>query len=243
MNTSDQNSAELLYFQDNKCLTLHWHSFECIVHSTSAAIDNCFLQDLSQFVVSVSNWDSAIWQSRAQNHSCSVHTDMPKNGVSHQMIYCAWYTSFYQLIFTSYCSPITHNISLTETLGQATKESWSTKDVLCATLCSLLCSSMFVLHWPSPTAFLPISVYFILAKPLWEHVTWHPHPAALSIPDAQLHCFVNYEIHRLPWNHLCGDLHNPTGNSSCANVRCPRCFHVWYARCLPLDNGWLSEFG
>ena len=47
MHNSDQITVQLQYVQDQKLLTLHSHSFECIVHSTSGAIDNCFYHDLT----------------------------------------------------------------------------------------------------------------------------------------------------------------------------------------------------
>jgi len=47
MNNSDQITGVLPYLQDHELLTLDWWSFYCIVHSISAAIDNCFHHDLN----------------------------------------------------------------------------------------------------------------------------------------------------------------------------------------------------
>jgi len=41
----DQITVELPHLQNYKSLTLRWHSFQCIVHSISAAIDNSFHDD------------------------------------------------------------------------------------------------------------------------------------------------------------------------------------------------------
>jgi len=65
MHNNDQVTGELPYLQDHKLLTLHWHSFQWIVHSTSAAVDNCLHPDLTLSVLFRPHWNSALWQSRA----------------------------------------------------------------------------------------------------------------------------------------------------------------------------------
>jgi len=120
MHNSEQITVQLPYLQDHKSLRLCWRPFQCIVHSTSGAIDNCFHHDLNILVVFLTDWDSALWQSWAQEHSCTVRSHRTRSYLSCQMIHCACYTSVYQPIVTSYCLPFAHNISLTETLGQAT---------------------------------------------------------------------------------------------------------------------------
>jgi len=80
----------------------------------------CFHHDLNLLVVFLTDWDSALWQSRAQWYSCTVRSCMTKIYISCQKINWACCTSVYQPIFRSYCSPFAHNISLTETLSQAT---------------------------------------------------------------------------------------------------------------------------
>jgi len=118
MHNIDQVTGALRFLQDHKSLTLRWPSFQCIVHSSSAAVHNCFHPDLTVPVGFLLDWDSTLWQSWAASLSCTVHSHTTRNDVSCQKIHCACYTSIYEQIFTSYL-PFAHNISLTETLGQA----------------------------------------------------------------------------------------------------------------------------
>jgi len=120
MHNSNRITVWLPYLQHHKSLTLRWPSFWCIVHSTSAAIDNSFYHDLNLLVFILRDWDLALWRSQAQWNSSTVHTHTPKIDVSCQMLHWACYTSIHQPIFTSYCSQFAHNISLTKTLGQDT---------------------------------------------------------------------------------------------------------------------------
>ena len=46
--------------------TNRWRSFWCIVHSTSAAIDNSVYHDWNSLIAFLSDWDLALWQSRVQ---------------------------------------------------------------------------------------------------------------------------------------------------------------------------------
>jgi len=66
MHNSDQMTVQLPFLQDHKSLMLRWRSLRYIVHSISAAIDNCFYHDLNLLVIFLSVWDSALWQSRVQ---------------------------------------------------------------------------------------------------------------------------------------------------------------------------------
>jgi len=120
MNNSDHVTRELPYLQDHKSFTHRWPTFHCIVHSTSAAVNNRFHHDLTLLVVFLSDCDSALRQSRVVYYWCTVHSHTTKHDVYRQMIHCICYTSVYQPIFTSYFSWFTQNIYLTENLGQAT---------------------------------------------------------------------------------------------------------------------------
>jgi len=168
MHNNDQVTSELPYLQDQKSLTLRWRSFWFIVHSTSAAIHNCFHPDLTVPVGFLLDWDSPLWQSRAASSSCTVHSHTTKNNVSGQKIHCACNTSIYEQIFTSYL-PFAHNISRTETLGQATK-SWWTIDAFCPTFSSLLFLSGFQVHWRSLKPFQPVTLTSMSAKPIRAHI-------------------------------------------------------------------------
>ena len=116
----NQITIQLPYLQDQKLLTLHWHSFWCIVHSTPPAIDNCFHNVFILLVVCPPDWHSAMWQSRAQYYSFTVRSHTIEIDISCLMSHCACYTSVYELILTSECSSFADDISLNETLGQAT---------------------------------------------------------------------------------------------------------------------------
>jgi len=84
MHYNHQVTCELSYLQDHRLLTLHWHSSQGIVHSTSAAVDICFHPDLTLLVVFLLDWDSALWQSWAAYLSRTVHSHMTKNTLSEQ---------------------------------------------------------------------------------------------------------------------------------------------------------------
>jgi len=71
----------------------------------------------------------------------------------------------YELIFTSYLT-FAYNISLTESLGQATLSCWAI-DAFCPTLSSLLYFSAFQLHWPAITPFQPVLMTSVSAEPIW----------------------------------------------------------------------------
>ena len=161
MTSNNQVTGELPYLPDHKLLTFCWRPFQCIAHSTSAAIDNWFYPDLNLLVVFLSDWDLDLWQSRVEQHSCTVYSCMNNNNISGQKIHCACNTSVYQPIFTRYCSLFAHNISLTETLGEATYSSSWTFDTLCAILPSLIYLFLFLIHWPSPTPFQPVSLTYM----------------------------------------------------------------------------------
>ena len=119
MYNRDQITLQLAYLHDYISLTLRWRSLECIVHSTSSAIDNCCHNDRNVLVAILTDWHFALWQSRAQEHFGSVSSDKSKINLSCKMICCACYTSLHQPIFRSYCSPFAHNIFWSKTLGQA----------------------------------------------------------------------------------------------------------------------------
>ena len=63
---SNQVTVQLPDLQDHKLLTLPRPSFECIVHSTSAAIVNRVHHDLNFLGIILADRDSTMWQSRAQ---------------------------------------------------------------------------------------------------------------------------------------------------------------------------------
>jgi len=129
MHNNDQVSGELPYLQDHKSLTLRWRSLKRILHSTSAAVDNCIHPDLTY---RLSFWlikTRPRGKTERRNHlalftltrlKLMYHAKrfMPKD--SCQKIHCACYASIYERIFTIYFLPFAHNTSLTETPGQAT---------------------------------------------------------------------------------------------------------------------------
>jgi len=74
MPISNQITIHLPYLQDQKLLMLQWRAFYSTVHSTSAAIDNCFHIDFNSLTVFLPDWDSRSWQCRAQEYCCTVHS-------------------------------------------------------------------------------------------------------------------------------------------------------------------------
>jgi len=213
MHNNYQVTGKFPYLQDHTSLILRWRSFYYIIHSTSAAVDNCFHPDFTLSVVFLPDWDSAMWQSRVTWLCCTVHFHTTKNDVWCQKNHCACYPSIYKPIFTSYFSPFAHNISLTETLGQATY-SWWLIETVCPTFSSLLDFSAFHLHWQSATLLQPVSMTSVSAEPIWAHLAQCSHPAALGLPDPPCHCFAVYRIHRPLWNHLQCHLVYPSRDSS-----------------------------
>jgi len=201
-------------------------------------------------VVFLSDWDSALWQSWAKYHSCTVHSHTTKNYISCQKIHCTCYTSGYQPILANCWSLFTQNNSLTETLGQATSRSWWTIDTFCSTFLSLPYSSSFLLHWPSPTPFQPPALTYASAKPIREHLPQHTHPAALRVPDSWCHYFTQYQCHHLPQNCLCCQLEYRSRHSSSANHWHPKWFQMHCLNdFLPDDSSffwfggyWIFEF-
>jgi len=66
MHNHIQITVQSPYLQDYTSLTQHRRSIWGIVHSTSAAINNCFHHDLNLLIVFLADWESALWQSWAQ---------------------------------------------------------------------------------------------------------------------------------------------------------------------------------
>jgi len=78
MHNSNHMTVELPYLQDRKSLTLHWHSFYCIIHWQSASIDDCIHNYLTSLVAFQADWDWALWQSRAKEYSWTGGTHSVK---------------------------------------------------------------------------------------------------------------------------------------------------------------------
>jgi hypothetical protein len=166
---------------------------------------------------------------------------MTKNDVSCQKIHCVSYTSIYEQIFTSYL-PFDHNISLTDTFGQATR-SWWIIDVFCSTFSSLDYISPFQLHWPSRKSFHSVSLTSLSAEPIRAHLARRSHPATLDIPNAQQKCCALYRSYCPQHNPLHCRLDYPSCYSNLANHQCPKCFQVRCPRCFQLDDGWFFKSG
>jgi len=67
MHNSNQITVLLPYLQDQKSLTLHWQSFKCIVNSTSAAIDNCFHNNLTLLAIFLTDWTQRCGKAECSN--------------------------------------------------------------------------------------------------------------------------------------------------------------------------------
>jgi hypothetical protein len=134
------------------------------------------------------------------------------------------------------------NISLTETLSQATY-SWLTIDAFCPTFSSLLYFSAFQHHWRSLKPFQPGFLSSVSAEPIWGHLVQRSQAAALGNLDSQGDCCALYWSHRPYHNPLPCHLDHPSCHSSLANLQCPKCFQVRYRRHFGLVDGWFSEYG
>jgi hypothetical protein len=66
IDSTNQVTFRLLYFRDEKSLTLYWHSFQCTVCSRSASINNCIYHYLNLVVAFQPSWELGLWQSKAQ---------------------------------------------------------------------------------------------------------------------------------------------------------------------------------
>jgi hypothetical protein len=66
IHSSYEITFQFPFIQDPQLLWLSWCSFQCIVHSASATINNCIDNYLPIFVVFLPDRDSALWQSQVQ---------------------------------------------------------------------------------------------------------------------------------------------------------------------------------
>jgi len=80
------------------------------------------------------------------------------NFISCQKFPCTRYRSIYWRVFTIYCSPFAHKISLTQTLGQATSRSWSILSYFVFTPLFLLVAIAITIRTISPACLLDFHV-------------------------------------------------------------------------------------
>jgi len=85
---------------------------------------------------------------------------------------------------------------------QARLRSWWNINAFCSSFSWFPHSSSFSFHWLSPTPLKPVSLTYILAESIWEHLVLHSLPSALVIPVPACHCLALYHIQCLPCNHL-----------------------------------------
>jgi len=239
---SDQIAIKLSYLQARKSLMLSSLALYSIVHSQSTAIKNCFLNVLNIVVVFQTNWDAVLWQSQAQYHSGSVCFHTIEIYISCKKNHCACYSSVYQLIFTTHCSPFTHKISLNESLDQARYSSWWN---------ILLHSVMVIFHSVIPPHFLVLTVTNTFAANHFDFCIGQInlgtygaalllHCSVLSGRSMPMSCFISdpSPLH----NSFHYQLNHPSCNSSVANCQCPHCFQVWYANHIWLDDSLFFRF-
>jgi len=160
------------------------------------------------------------------------------------MIYFARYTSVDEQSFTCDCSIISHYISLSEILGQATYRTWWKHiDPFCPTFSCFLYSSLFPFQWPSSTPLQPVSLMFVLAESIQECLMRYLHPGALGLPELQCHYQVQCRICCLPPSRHPSHCDYPSGHCSQANFRCQKCIQELYPYHFQLDDGqfiWLD---
>jgi len=170
---------------------------------------------LNLLIAFLTEWDSACGNSRAQSHSRTDRSHFIKTLISCWVIHSARYTSVDPPIFKCDSSFFSLNISLSEILGQATYRTlWKHSDPFCPTFSCFPFSSLFSLHWLSSTAAQPVSLTFMLAESIQEHLVWHSHLTALGLLDPQCHYLAWHWIHCLPPSHLCSHLDSLSHHSS-----------------------------
>jgi hypothetical protein len=117
---------------------------------------------LNLLVAFQDDWDSELWQNQAQYNCCMGHSHSTKVENHCLMIYFALYTSVYDQISPCNCSIFSHNISLSEILGQATYRTWWKHfDQLCCTysfFCVLTCFHCSDCHQPLSSSFIDMCV-------------------------------------------------------------------------------------
>jgi len=121
--------------QDQKSLMLHWRSFWWIVWPISATIDNYINIHLNWLVTYLSDWDSTCWQRSARLYSCTGLSHSTKIDLSLWKSHFTSYSLLYEQLSSWDCSLFSHDISLSEILGQATYRTWWKHiDPICPTL-------------------------------------------------------------------------------------------------------------
>jgi len=165
MHNGNQIPVQLPDLHDLKLLSLCWYSFKCIVHSKSAAFENCIYNYLNLLVVFQTDWDSAHWPSWTQWYFCTGCSHSIRHYICFYIIQFTRYTSVYQPIYTCKCWLFSHNIFLSKILNQATERTWSKHiNTSSPTFAWFMNWYSFPLHWPSSTSFHQCSLNSILAE-------------------------------------------------------------------------------
>jgi hypothetical protein len=140
------------------------------------------------------------------------------------MIHSVCYTSVHQQIVRSHCSRFSLNMSLTDTLCQATYSSRCNIDTSCSTWSSLPCCSLFPLHRLSPTPLQRGTWTSVLAKSIREQSVLPIHPTPPGVRDPRCQCPGQYLLQYLPQYGLCSHMDYRSHDSNFSNLWFLKCF-------------------
>jgi len=181
----------------------------------SAAIDSSRNNHLDSVVAFLSACESACWQSCAQKYSCLGLSHSTTTDTSVRILHFASYRFLHEQISSFDCSLFFHSISLSEILNQATYRTWWKHiDPIGPTVSCFPYSSLFPLHWQSPTRFQPVSLTSPLAESIQEHLVWPWQCGAVGFLKSWSHCMAQGWIHRLSHSRLRSRLDYPNKHTS-----------------------------
>jgi len=164
--------------------------------------------------------------------------------ISNWIIYFPRYTCVYEQLSSCDCQLLSHIISQSEILGQATYRTWWKHiDPISPTFSCFPYSSMYPLHCQSSVPVQPVSISSVLAKSIQEHLVWQWQPSALGIPKPWCQCLTLYRIHRLPHSSPRTWLDYPNHNFSSADIQCWKCFRLGSSNQFRLEASCVFWFG
>lgn len=150
----------------------------------------------------------------------------------------------YEQLSSCDCSVLSQNISQCEIFGHAKYRIWWKHiDTICPTVSGSPHSILCWLHRQSSTCFLDVSLTFMLAESIRQHLVEHSQRWDLGFRNPWCHCLTLCWIHHLPHSCLRSHLDCPNHNFSQDNFRCWKYFLVHYPYAFGLEDGRFFSFG
>jgi len=129
----------------------------------------------------LSEWNSASWQIRVQEYSCTCLFHSTKIDIPNWILHFASYTFVDEELSSYDCSLFSHDISLNEIDVQATYRTWwKHMYSICTTFACFPYSSLFPLQWESLTPFQPNLLTSVLADSIQKCLVRHSQSGALG---------------------------------------------------------------